>query len=299
MPKKSSIVIIGAGEIGKAIAHLLEKAHRSRVQLWDMTPGKVVDQKPLDQIIPSADAVFFCVPSWALKSAMEPVLPLLSRTTIVTCVSKGIESTTKKTINAFLTTVLHEEQTRALLLGPMLAEEIVRDLGAAAVIATKDKKTFRFFTRAFAGSGLRLAFTNDVAGAALASVLKNAYSLAMGISAGLGWGANRQGWLAARAIQEMAEILKDFGAKKTTVYSEAGIADFLATGYSNCSLNRETGREIVEMHLTGKSEGTVSLPLLVEQLGEKAGDYPLLRVLERVCLKRESAQEVFEEYFNK
>ena len=297
MPKKISVAIIGAGDIGQAIASLITRPFAS-VDLWDTEEGKVPNQQPLENIISRADAVFFCVPSWALGSAVRACVPHLKPKTIVVSISKGIEGATGKTMDAYWPGVLPEGQPFALFVGPMLAREIREGLGAAATIAAKERRTFVRLASLFDPNMIRLEFTRDLKGTALVSVLKNIYSLAMGIADGIGWGGNRQGWLAGRAILEMSGILRDLGAKKDALYSVAGIADFLATGYSPSSHNRKSGHELVLSGVENiKSEGTVSFRPLSALLGERASSYPLLSILQCVLVAREKPLPLFDEFF--
>lgn len=297
MPKKIFVAIIGAGDMGQAIAGLVTRPFAS-VDLWDAEEGKVPNQQPMENIISRADVVFFCVPSWALGSAVRACVPHLKPKAVVVSISKGIEGATGKTMDAYWPCVLPEGQPFALLIGPMLAREIREGLGAAAMVAVKDRKTFTRVASLFDGNTIRLEYTRDVKGMALVSVLKNIYSLAMGVADGLGWGGNRQGWLAGRAIQEMGGILRDLGVKKDVLFSVAGIADFLATGYCASSHNRKSGHELVLSGVENiKSEGTVSLPPLYAQLGERAQAYPLLTILERVLVAREKPLPLFDDYF--
>ena len=79
METLSRVVIVGAGELGKAIGFLL-KEKNVEIDYWDADPAAVPGQKPLQDIIPVAGYVLFCVPSWAMRAAVTGVLPYLGRT---------------------------------------------------------------------------------------------------------------------------------------------------------------------------------------------------------------------------
>ncbi|MFA6429245.1 MAG: NAD(P)H-dependent glycerol-3-phosphate dehydrogenase [Patescibacteria group bacterium] len=295
--KRMRVAIIGAGDIGQAIATLVDPSV-AQVDLWDVEPGKVPNQRPLDELVSKARIVFFCVPSWVLREAVTPVLPHLKSSALVVSISKGIESTTGKTMDAFWPEVLPEKQPFALLLGPMLAKEICDGLGAAAVVATKRASSYTLLRTLFAPS-LRLEQTRDVRGVALVSVLKNVYALAMGLADGLGWGGNRKGWLASRAVQEMEQIVHDLGSKRSVVFGPAGAGDLLATAYSPYSRNRSTGEELIEKKVCErKSEGLVSVEPLMTLLQKKEDTYPLLALVARVIRQSCDARDAFEAYFH-
>lgn len=295
MPRRTpstQIVIIGAGKIGQAIAHFLQTHPTGPVTIhfWDKDPSKVPEQKPYTDLLPSADFVFFCVPSWVLREALTTCKPCMNEKAIILTVSKGIEESTHKTVDQLLAEI-YPHHHWALLLGPMLAEEILRGLPASAAVATKEPRTYREVSRIFKGSMLKLEQVSYPHHAAVASVLKNVYSLAMGLTDGLGWGNNQKGAFAAQAIKEMHAVMKALRSDASILNCPAGIPDFLATAFSPTSRNRILGEEIIKNgHCTFKSEGYVALPSLIRLLGSKTRPFPILHALRRVLLKGEHAE---------
>ena len=55
-----NIVIIGAGEIGRAMEKILKEKPDSpnQIFLWDKNPDKVSGQKPLEEIVPPSRFYF-------------------------------------------------------------------------------------------------------------------------------------------------------------------------------------------------------------------------------------------------
>jgi len=294
---QTRVVIIGAGEIGGAIEFLMRESG-CETQKWDADPAKVPGQKPLEGLVPKAQAVFFCVPSWVLRDAISSIQPLLKPRIIIFFLSKGIAQD-GKTVPELAEEMLHGRPF-ALLSGPMLAEEIIKGLGGVALAASTSARVRRFTAGLFAGSSLRIETSSDVKGTAFAAVLKNIYSIGLGIADGLGWGANKKGWLAEQAILEMQKVLPILGGKAKSVFSPAGVADFIATGFSQYSSNREIGDALVRTGVNGKkSEGYVSLPRLAERLSARIPEFPLFSLLQRVCEQHEDAKSSFAEFFRK
>ena len=290
-------VIIGAGEIGGAIEFLLKETGKT-VQKWDADPSKVLGQEPLERLIPKAQILFLCVPSWVLRDAMRSIKPFLKSRAIVVFLSKGLDQG-GKTVPELAEEML-PGQTFALLSGPMLAEEIKKGFGGAAVAASKSSKARRVMSELFAGSSLRVEASSDVRGVALASVLKNIYAVALGIADGLAWGGNKKGWLADQAIGEMEKIVPMLGGRAKSVLSPAGIADLIATGFSSYSSNRQGGDELVKSGICcKKSEGFVSLPPLAARLGQQVSQFPLFSLLQRVFEQHEDAKAAFAAFFRK
>jgi len=298
MPKKISVAIIGAGDMGQAIAHIVDPTI-TLVDLWDVTPGLVPNQKPLKQVVSRAKVVFFCVPSWALHAVTSSCIPSLSRKTLAVSITKGMEEKTGKSMDEFWPSVLPAGQNFALLLGPMLAKEMRENLGAIGMVAAARRSSFDLLRRILTPA-IRLEYSRDVRGAAFASVMKNIYSISLGIADGLDWGGNKKGWLAAQAIREMAEVLKSIKAKKEILFSPAGVPDLLATGFSPFSRNRSAGHEmIVSGACARKSEGLVSVKPFIAMLGDAKANYPLLCLIESALVDCTQASALFESYFNK
>jgi glycerol-3-phosphate dehydrogenase (NAD(P)+) len=294
-----SVLTIGAGEIGRAIEHLLAK-RGIHVELWDRDPARMTCQHSLPELLLKADYVFLCIPSWALRSAIADLRDKgLNRRAVVVALSKGLEAKTCKDVAELLSETLPRGQKFALLAGPMLAEEIVQDLGAAAVAASRNRAARVGLQELFRGTGLRIEASVDIRGVSLASVLKNVYAVSLGIADGLGWGGNRKGWLTARAAAEMRDVLIALKADPDTIYSAAGLADLISTGFSRYSRNHQVGDDLVHTGIiTVKSEGVMALPSAIKRLGVRAKRYPLLKAIEAVVQKRQPAHVVFERYYH-
>lgn len=299
-PKKlPRVLCIGAGEIGRAVSHLLSQ-RGINADLWDADPARVPGERPLTVSLPEADIVFLCVPSWVLRDVIKNLRATgLRREAVIVALSKGLEQKTLLGVDEVLAAALPRGQRFALLAGPMLAEEIVQDLQAAAVVASRDKSARETVKSLFRGTGLRVETSADVHGVALSSVIKNVFAVTLGIADGLGWGGNRKGWLAARAIAEMEEVLGALHAQPRTVRTAAGWADLISTGFSRYSRNHQVGDDIVHTGtITVKSEGVVALPSLLKKLGPaRAKRFPLLRALAAV-MRHRPPQVIFERYFH-
>ena len=90
-----NIIFIGAGKIGTAIGVALQGKDLC-LAFWDKDPSKVREPQDLKVLVPTADFLFFCVPSWVLRDAVREVSPFIKKGTIVISPSKGIEIATNK-----------------------------------------------------------------------------------------------------------------------------------------------------------------------------------------------------------
>ena len=292
MPKPR-VVMVGAGKIGSAIGKTLG-GNGASVVYWDALPGKVKRQKPLADIVPGASAVFLCLPSWCLRDAGASIAPHLSRRACVVSVSKGLEKGTLLASDGILRQVLPEGTPFVYLGGPLLADELLKGQPGIGVAASADPAALRTMKKLFAGTKLRVETSDDVPGVVWSAVLKNVYAIGLGMTEGLGWGANARGWFVAKAVEEAGGILEDLGGRRETFHGVAGVGDMVATGFSPHSKNRSAGEAIA---LTGKSphvsEGMASLPQMLETLGRRAGKYPVLMALKETLVGKKKARTVF------
>ncbi len=293
---RKQIVIIGAGEIGRAIDTILRKKE-IRAALWDKEASKMREQKPLAEIIPACDFVFLCVPSWAMREAIASIVLRLKRKAIVISLAKGIEEKTRKTTDELLEELLPPHQAFGILGGAMLAEELAKEMIGVGVIAAKETKVHSELKELFKNTNLQIEALDDVRGVALAGVLKNIYAIALGIADGLGWSGNQKGWLVSKAINEMTEIIQILGGKAEMVRGTAGLGDLVATGYSPYSRNRQVGDDLVR---TGrcrlKSEGLIALPSIVALLQNKRRNFPLLSALVDIFINNQNVQTIFTQF---
>ncbi len=288
-----NIVFIGAGKIGTAIGVALQ-AKDFCLAFWDKNPSKVKDLKSLAEIIPIANFLFFCVPSWVLREAVKEAVPFIKSGTIVISPSKGIETATNKSTDEILGELLPSGTDFALLSGPMLADEICKGNLAAAVVGTAKAETYQKITELFVGTNLKVEHSPDIHGVALGGIFKNVYALALGIAEGLGWGSNEKGILVTKAIAEMQKIFEILGGKPETVLTVAGLGDFIATGFSPCSKNYTAGLELArDGAAKTQSEGLASFESVMALLGTNLLGFKLLSAIKAVVVDRKPAGEAF------
>ncbi len=290
------ITIIGTGEIGQAI-HKLLSPKGFTIEVWDRNSSKAPSQKSLESIIPSSDIIFLCIPSWAIREVAAAITGYLKKDSIIVSVSKGIEEKSGKTIDELLEGLFSLSAQYAILGGPMLAEELKADMIGVGAVGAKNSQVFDELRNVFADTSLYLEFTDDIRGVALCGVLKNIYAISLGIAEGLGYGNNAKGWLTNLAVKEMVEIVTSLGGRKETVFSTAGIGDFIATGFSQYSSNRQVGFDLGKHGNTDKkSEGLVALPVFIKRI-DTLERFILLHAISEVVLEHKDAKTAFRKVF--
>ncbi|OGY31124.1 MAG: hypothetical protein A3C02_01030 [Candidatus Andersenbacteria bacterium RIFCSPHIGHO2_02_FULL_45_11] len=261
------IAIIGAGNFGSALAHILSIRSDIMGALWDSDSAKMQKPETLQSVLSGATVIFLCVPSWSLRSAGESIAPLLSPGATVISPTKGLEEKTNKTSDEVLTDIFADNATVALLHGPMLAAEMMEGLPSFATVASASQSTCTDLQELFARTTLTLEYSSDVHGVALAGVLKNIYSIGLGMTEAMRLGSNFRGWYVRAAVREMSKIIVACGGKPETAYTSAGIGDLVATGLSPTSRNCKVGHELVQSgECSTVSEGGESLPQMMQIL---------------------------------
>ena len=290
-----NILIIGAGRIGQAFKYMCEKQATS-VALFDVDQSKNPDQRPLTETVPTANVIFLCIHSFAVRGVLNEIALMLQSDAVVISLAKGIERATLKTTDEVIVECLSPTQPWGIIIGPMLAEEILCGQGSSGVFVGNSPTNYEQLSSLISSHDLRLEYSTDTHGVALAGVLKNIYALSLGIADGLGWGANRKGWLVTRAIREMREILPLLGGEAITADGPAGLGDLIATGTSPHSRNRGTGEKIVTSgEINPLSEGYISLMSLVALLGDtRIKNFEILNALIDIVEHKKDAREIFE-----
>lgn len=288
----AKVSVIGAGALGAAVAKLLTDAGAPFTQ-WDVATDKLPKPISVEEAVSGATIVLLCIPTNATRAAAATILPHLSADAIIVSLSKGMETETGKLIDELLDEVFPAHET-ALLSGPMLAAELsVGKLGAATVAAA-DKVVAQQVIEALKGTALVLESSTDRRGVALCGVLKNIYAIGLGIAHGLAWGENANGWLVAHALGEMQVITEELGGQSETLFSVAGIGDFVATALSESSRNHRYGLALARGEEPEYiSEGAIALPKLLERLSQRA-NLKLLEALRRVVVERVAPDDSFQ-----
>ena len=299
MVEESKIVIIGAGELGHAVGGLLYKKSAS-IAFWDTDFSKVPDQRSIADIIPGADYILMCIPSWAMRAAVTSFLPFLKKGAIVVSFAKGIENESSDTMSELFADILPIKQSFVVVGGPMLATEISAGKNAVGIFGSKNKSALGKVSKLFSSPGFGIETSDDPFSVSLAGVLKNIYVISLGIADGLELSGNEKGLIASIAISEMLGIARMLQADEAVMLGAAGVADFIATSYCAESNNRTFGYRIAKDGKCGlRAEGFASIPPLMKRLGPDAASLPLLNLVKGICIDCRPARQMFDAFFKK
>ncbi len=248
-------VVVGAGSWGSAFATLLRDnghdvtlAARDPEQVAAIRETKrnpryvtstslhgiaaaTIEEAP----VANADVVVVAVPS----RVFGEVVASLPGSAPVLSLTKGLDPETGERLSTLV-----RSRPVAVLSGPNIAEEIVRGLPAAAVVASDELELAVRLQVAVNSSVFRVYVNDDVAGVELCAAAKNVIALAAGGADGLGLGDNAKAALVARGLAEMRRLAEVAGARPDTFAGLAGMGDLIVTCWAPSGRNRRAGELI-------------------------------------------------------
>ena len=268
-------VVVGAGSWGTAFACLLrDRGHEVTLAARDaeqvaaiaetgrnpryaqaadlagVAPAVIADAPFAD-----AELVVVAVPSRVFGDVVSRVpgdAPVLSLT-------KGLDPATGERLSTLVS-----GRPVAVLSGPNIAEEIVRGLPAAAVVASDDLELAVRVQVAVHSVLFRVYVSDDIAGVELCAAAKNVIALAAGGADGLSLGDNGKAALVARGLAEMRRLAESAGARPDTFAGLAGMGDLIVTCWSPSGRNRRAGELIARG--ASPDEAAAEIGMVVEGL---------------------------------
>jgi glycerol-3-phosphate dehydrogenase (NAD(P)+) len=262
--KIGKTVILGAGSWGTALAWLWGKDGR-QISLWgnnaaraeriqktrensDYMPGLSLPEsvRVTSELRDCADAdlIVFITPSTALRGIAMRLREVIREgcTMLLSC-TKGIEHGTGMRMSQILGDIFPRHKL-AVLSGPNLAAEVVRNMPTATVIASRDPEYATDLQGFLGSSRFRIYTSDDVISVELGGALKNVFAIAAGASDGLGLGDNTKAALVTRSLAEMIRLGTAMGGNFKTFYGLSGAGDLIATCFSRHSRNRRVGEQL-------------------------------------------------------
>lgn len=264
--KKSILTVLGAGNMGTAIAKVLaENGHEVRLWNWEgdlaplrqiakyhenkkylpgiKLPKNIIPTEKIWDAIHSSEIVFFAIPSGVLEHTVSFAARSIKHDTILVDVSKGVEPHTLQIITSVIAKHVRPELRKNIvsLSGPAVAVQMAKQQYTAMNIASKNKRALKKVMQAVVNDYIKLVPTNDMIGVEIGGSFKNAYTIAVGMCDGLGYGLNTKAAILTYALQEIANLISAMGGRKHTAYELAGVGDLIGTSLCPTSRNRSFG----------------------------------------------------------
>jgi glycerol-3-phosphate dehydrogenase (NAD(P)+) len=227
----------------EAVNHILKyKRNLHYLQGVEFDLSKIEISTNLLSTIEPADIVIIATPSAFIKTLFENIPEGLFDNKVVFSAVKGIIPE----YNAIPARYIHKTfgtpyEKIGIISGPCHAEEVALERLSYLTIACQTDSIAEELAEKLACRYIKTTTSDDLFGTELSAVLKNVYSIASGICAGLGYGDNFQAVLIANAIQEIENFIDEVSPIHRDVKSSAYLGDLLVTAYSKFSRNRSFG----------------------------------------------------------
>ncbi|HLD84437.1 MAG TPA: NAD(P)H-dependent glycerol-3-phosphate dehydrogenase, partial [Coxiellaceae bacterium] len=275
------IVVLGAGAWGTALAMLLAR-NGQPVRLWDLNTNHLamlareraysgvhfsenlsIHTKLADAVREVRD-ICLVVPSHAFRSVLTELKSLVSTDVRFVWGTKGLDPTTCSFLHTVVFDVFSDKTPVAALSGPSFAKEVALNLPTAVSLAGNNAEFLNDLSTRFHGNHFRVYQNPDLIGVQLCGVVKNVMAIAVGISDGMGFGANTRCALITRGVAEMTRLCVALGGQRETMMSLAGIGDLVLTSTDNQSRNRRFGLSIGQGNTAEKA---------LKEIGESVEGY--------------------------
>ena len=181
------VLVLGYGEMGHAMEVLL--GSRAQLDIWEKYPAAGFQSLPLEDTVPDADIILFCLPVNPHREVIEKIRPLLGTGAICVSIAKGLDEAGQTAAQVFAD-VLGKDHMYALLYGPMISEEIRAGRYAFAQLGCLDDGIYTRVHDLFHGSGLFMERSTDITGISWSVILTYSPSLV----------SQRQRWKPALSI---------------------------------------------------------------------------------------------------
>ncbi len=320
--KKHSIIVVGAGSFGTALALTCHRAHHQVTFLVkDASQADEITHHHTNKnyfknlalphdiaattstaVLKNADAIIVAIPAQLLPESIHALTPFIPKDIPVILTSKGIIDHDPLPLFPYDSVKNILPNPLSLLSGPNFAIELVDNLPAAASLATHNPQLIKLF----AHKTFRVYPTTDYTGIEVAGVVKNVLAIGCGIVEERGLGKNAMAALMARGLAEMTRLGLALGARLETFLGPAGVGDLTLTCSSpksrNFSLGMKLakGQSIEEILSEGHplSEGYYSLSPILKLAKAYDIDMPLCTAVSDV-IDGAPLEHVIEALFNR
>lgn len=283
------VLILGYGEMGHAMETLL--APRHEVSIWEKYPQPGFRSVQLEETVPLADLVIFCLPVNPHREVLERIKPALKPGGLPLTIAKGLDEA-GLTARGIFDSILGDRSRYALLYGPMIAEELRAGRAGFAQAGCHNRALFERVDDLFRGSHLYLSHSRDLVGLSWSVVLKNVYAIAIGVADGLHMGDNVRGFLVVEALRELERIVVDMEGEAGTARALAGLGDLVTTATSAGSHHRALGARLARSDTEDiGGEGVHTLAMLATHGLIDIEQYPLLSAVDEIIRQPAAAGE--------
>lgn len=285
--------IIGAGAWGTALGTIVARGGADAV-LWSYDGAK----KDFDGVVSPAnlrvttnmadmgecDAWLIVTPAAFFRNTVRGAAQYYGGQPVIVC-TKGAEPETGEFMSEIMAAELPAARDLAVLSGPQFAAEVARGVPTGSTLATRSIIALQTGRDIF--NQLYISPSDDIIGAEICGVGKNAVALICGYNSVAAAGENERAMIFTRAWDEVAQIGIAMGAKIETFLDLCGIGDLFLSATSATSRNFAGGMAIAKgEEVVGTVEGIFALSGLIRRAAALDVETPTLaQMQEKMGLK--------------
>lgn len=253
------IVNIGSGVYSLALAHALSK-NDNEINIWTHNDNiykkykesgnlksiidlefseKISISTDLNTLCNEAELIFIVTTSEYFDNVIDKMKNFYNGCPV--CIAtKGMDDKSVR----FLSDIAKEKLNStniSVISGPSFAIDIINDDFVSLSVASFDSSVSQLISDAISSYNLIIEDCNDVIGLQVCNSIKNVVAIASGVFSGLGYSNSTNAFLITKVINDLEDLLPKLGAKKSTVFSAAGIGDMILTCTSIKSRNYKFG----------------------------------------------------------
>jgi glycerol-3-phosphate dehydrogenase (NAD(P)+) len=259
----------------------------------------------INDVIINSDILIIAVPSEYVNEEMKKIDVDISNK-IIMCALKGLVPETNLLFGEHMQKHYDVSKNNFLVIGgPCHAEEVALEKLSYLTIGSSNLNLCKLISAKFKCKYINVTASDDVIGIEYASMLKNIFALAVGISNGLGYGDNYQSVLVSNSIKEMKRFISKRHKIKRNINNSAYLGDLLVTGYSSFSRNRMFGNMIgkgytvsaaqLEMKMVAEGYIATKKAYLLNQKSNKKAKTPIIDAVYKILYEKRSARKIFKE----
>lgn len=271
------VVFIGSGSIATSLGHVIASSQKHEVQLLSIEAAVVqninkhhlnpkyfpsiplsnnlsatIDKKTLFD----ADIIFLAIPANEIESYIIQNLDLFSKHSIIVNLAKGFTIN-----NEIICHFLSEKMDNPIcsFKGPSFARELINHIPTAFTLGTNQTESIAKIRNIFSNTSIVFDHSTDITGVEVLSILKNIYSISMGLIDANFNAANLRFMFLTKALNEIKTILLNFHGNQDTLFRYCGFGDFGLTALNDLSRNRTLGLLLGKGFFTSEISHKVTL----------------------------------------
>ena len=325
MNNQSKVAVLGGGSWATAIVKMLcenldtvgwymrstyaaehinlNKHNPNYLSSAELHPSQLDLSNDINKAVSNYDILIFAIPSAFLTLELEKLTESLEHKIVFSAI-KGIVPETGLIVGEhFYEKYNVPYKNIGVITGPCHAEEVAMERLSYLTIACQDEDKAKTVGGWLQSRYIRVKISDDIIGTEYAAMLKNIFSIAAGISHGLGYGDNFQSVLMSNSIREMKRFIKKVHKMKRNINNSAYLGDLLVTGYSTFSRNRMFGNMIGKgytvksamLEMSMVAEGYYATKSSYKIKNKNGARTPIIDAVYSVLYKGKDAKRVFEE----